>query len=99
MPDSDKPFRQTVQQESTDKLNGCYRKLFNPSFLSVFDFEGYHPVFEFGDTTVCNRDPVRVACQIFQNVFRLFDRIAHVNNPFFLIQPGLQLSIKGVKTI
>ena len=93
MPDSDKSLGQAVKQEPSDELNGSYRDLFCLIFLSIFDFESHHAVFKRHDTTVCNSDPVGIARQVFQNVFRPFDRITHIDNPFFLIQPGFKLFV------
>ena len=85
MPDSDKSLGQAVKQEPSDELNGSYRDLFNTVFLSIFRFESHHTVFKTSDTTIGNSDPVGVARQVFQNVFRPFDRIAHIDNPLFFI--------------
>jgi len=93
MPDSDKALGQAVKQKPSDEFNGSYRDLFAPIFLSVFDVEGHHTVFKRRDSTVGNSDPVGIACQVFQNVFRPFDRITHIDNPLFFIQPGSQLFV------
>jgi len=88
VPDSDKSLGQAVQQEPADELNRSYRDLFCSIFLSIFDFKGHHTVFKRRDTTVSNRDPMGIACQVFQNMFRSFDWIPYIDNPFFLIQLG-----------
>jgi len=90
MPDSDKPPGEAVEQEPPDELDGRYGDLFCPVFLSVFDLEGHHAIFKGGDATVGNSDPVGIACQVLQNVFRAVDRITHIDDPIFFIQPSFQ---------
>ena len=57
MSDSDKSLGQAVEKEPSDELNGSYRDLFCPIFLSIFYIEGHHAVFKRQDTTVCNSNP------------------------------------------
>ncbi len=93
MPDFDEAPGQAMKQKPPDELDGGDRDLFSPFFLSIFDVEGHHPVFKRHDTTVGNRDPVGIACQVLKNVIRSFDRITDIDNPLFLIQSGLQLFV------
>ena len=93
MTDSDKPFWKAVEQEPTDELDGRYGDEFLAVLLSVFDLEGDHGVFKVSDAAVGNSDPVSIACQVFKDVVWAIDRIPHIDDPVFFIQPGFELFI------
>ena len=90
MPDSDESRREAVEQEAADELDGGYGDLFFSVFLSIFDLEGHRGVFKSCDAAVGNGDPVGIARQVFENVFRLLDGIPYVDNPVLFIQAAFE---------
>ena len=83
MPDSDKALWQTVQKKAPDKLHSRDGDYFGPFFLTVLCGEGYHAVFEFFYAAVGNGYSMGVACQVFQDMFRAFDRLADTDQLLF----------------
>ena len=83
MADSDKAPGQAVQEEPSDELHRAEGDRLGTFFLAVLGAEGDRGVFECFDAAVCDRNPVRIAGQIFEDMFRAFDRIAHADHPVF----------------
>jgi len=82
-----------VKEEPSDKLHGRDGDRFCPLFFSVLSGEGDHTVFKLCDAAVGNGHPVGIACQVFENLFGVLDRVAHTDHPVFCIQHVLEVAI------
>jgi hypothetical protein len=72
-----------VLQKPADKLHGADGDRLSAVFLSVFGTEGDFTVFKGLDAAVCDRHPVRIAGQVFKNMFRPLDWLALADDPIF----------------
>jgi len=66
-----------VQKEPSDKFHRCDGDCFSSLFLSILKGEGNHAIFNLFDAAVGNSYSMGIAGQVFDDMFRAFDRLTH----------------------
>ena len=84
-----------MQQEAADKLDGIYGCLLCLTGIPIFIREGYFSVFKRQEAIVGNGNPMGIAREIFEYIFRFLNGVSDIYYPVASITAVHQLFEPG----